>query len=84
MVIPEEVAVRFATDLLASTLPTTLAEEDVLEEPPSVTNAPDLPILGSPERITMQPKSSETGALLETTTALPANPTTGLGSTGMI
>lgn len=48
MIIPEEVAVQFATDLLWSTLPMTPAEEDVLVEPSNVVGAPDLPTSSSP------------------------------------
>lgn len=65
MVIPEEMAVRFETDLLDSTLPTTLAKEDVLAEPPNAAGVPeDLPILGSPKCTTMQSLSSENGCFI--------------------
>lgn len=84
MIIPEEAAVQFATDLLASALSTVPTEEDVLAEPSNTTGASDLPDLSSPDRTTMLPPTSETGTLLETTTAPPSIPTTELVSTNMI
>lgn len=84
MIIPKQEAVRFATDLLASTLPTAPAEEYVITEPSSVASALYLPTPSSPECLTTPPSSGKASALLESTTAPPSNPITGLVSTGMI
>lgn len=82
MVIIEEVAVQFATDLLASMLPTTLAQEDVLAHSSSDVGASYIPVLSFPECTTMLPPTSGMGALLDTIIAPPSSPTTRLVSTG--
>lgn len=84
MVTPEEAVVRFTTNLLALTLPTMPAEENILAEPTSVASTRYLPTPNSPGRITMQTPDSKTGTLLEITTAPPSSLTKGLVSTCMI
>lgn len=45
IIIPEESAVQFATDLLASTLPTMSIQEEIPAPPSSTAGASDAPIL---------------------------------------
>lgn len=84
MVIPEEPAVQFATDLLASTLPTTPAQEDISAHSSSATSALDVPALNSLECIAELSPTSETVALLDTIIVPPSSLTTGLISFGKI
>lgn len=70
MIISEEAAVKFTTDLLASTLLTTPVQENIPAHPSSADSALDIPTLNSPKRTTELPPTSGTGALLDTTTTL--------------
>lgn len=71
-----------ATDLLASTLSTAPAQEDIPAHPTSLVGASNVPALNSLERTIELPPTSGIGALLDTTITPLSSLTTGLVSTG--
>lgn len=82
MIILEDEVVQFATDLLASTLQMTLAQEDISVHSPSAAGASNVPALNSLEHTAELPPTN--GAPLDTTIAPPTSLTTVLVSIGKI